>query len=81
MSSVTEPLGLYVRSYQSGTGVVAYSWDSVDPCPESLIIGCNPCEEWEACKDGDIPVCFGGENPQCVPAEDASKAQDQCIPS
>jgi len=76
--SVTEPLGLYVRSYQSGTGVVAYSWDSVDPCPESLIIGCNPCEEWGACKDGDIPVCFGGENPICVPAGEAEERQDQC---
>lgn len=38
-------LTLTVLAYGTGAGVVLYSWDGIDPCPQEFA-GCEPCETY-----------------------------------
>ena len=38
-------LTLTVLAYGTGPGVVRYSWDGIDPCPQDFA-GCEPCETY-----------------------------------
>ena len=43
---------------------MTYSYDLLDPCPESLA-GCSPCWEYTGCDDS-LPVCDGTDTPACA---------------
>lgn len=65
VDTVTSPLSLFVKAYRTGAGVVSYSWDSPDNCNFDNY-GCQDCNLWAGCKDGDQPVCDGQAVPRCV---------------
>lgn len=45
IAKTTTQLKLKVKAYGTGSGTVSWSYDGVDPCPNS-VEGCESCEDY-----------------------------------
>lgn len=45
ITKTSTPLRLFVKAFGTGSGSVTWTYDAVDPCPQTLA-GCQPCETY-----------------------------------
>eukprot|EP00406_Dinophysis_acuminata_P020524 CAMPEP_0179335598 /NCGR_PEP_ID=MMETSP0797-20121207/66583_1 /TAXON_ID=47934 /ORGANISM="Dinophysis acuminata, Strain DAEP01" /LENGTH=365 /DNA_ID=CAMNT_0021049005 /DNA_START=57 /DNA_END=1155 /DNA_ORIENTATION=+ len=52
-------------------GSFEYSWEGIDPCPETLK-GCAPCPD-DVCSEDERVFCDGSRYWECIPADDMAR--------